>query len=182
MAPAQSDAGDLENRASELLERISRLEDDIAAEQAATLAETHKIAQDFEARVKTAQKELYQQRDRIVNDIVRTSKNRCAALTNDIYEVSREYALLQIRLKAQRRESLSTNNVDSGRAVAESDQQLVGSDYSAPGADSRGRLGGAPSAVLAQESPSSVVPIESQSSSGGRSRSRSPVRQSRQDS
>lgn len=83
------------------------------AEKAATLAETRRVNKDSEEHVKLAQRDLYRRRDRVVNDLLKHSKTRCAVLTQQIQTASREYAAVQIRLKSLHKQSSSCINVSS---------------------------------------------------------------------
>jgi hypothetical protein len=61
----------LETRSVELLECIDQSEATVGAKKSATLAETQRVNKDFEERVKAAQRDLYRQRDRVVNDLLK---------------------------------------------------------------------------------------------------------------
>jgi hypothetical protein len=107
------DVAQLEIRGAELLVSIDQLETTSEAERLATLAETRRMNENYEERVKSAQRDLYRQRDRVVNDLIKNSKGRCAVLTQQIHAASREYASVEIRLKSLRSKSKSCIKVSS---------------------------------------------------------------------
>jgi hypothetical protein len=167
----------LETRNAELLESIDQLEGIVGAETLATLAETQRVNKDFEERVKAAQRDLYRQRDRVVNDLLKISKGRCTVLTQQIHMASREYATLQIRLKSLRNKSSSCINVSSDVDRRGGDkhvkQPVISPSHSA--SDSRQCEGEFSTAHVAEKSQSCII-VGSQSPNPTRERSRSPTK------
>jgi hypothetical protein len=166
----------LETRSAELLETIDQLEATVGAEKSATLGETQRVNKDFEQRVKAAQRDLYRQRDRVVNDLLKNSKGRCAVLTQQIHTASREYASLQIRLKSmcsKFRSCIISSDVDRRGGDKQVEQPVISPSHSA--SDSRRCEGGSSTAHVAEILQSCII-VASQSPNPTRERSRSPTK------